>query len=312
MKNADLLHSYAVFVAVCTLFLIFAGGLVTSTGSGLAVPDWPLSFGQVFPEMEGGVAYEHGHRMVAAFVGLLTLALAIWLWKSERRRWVRRLGTLAVVAVMLQGGLGGATVLLQLPLATSVAHAALAQIFLCLTTAIAVATSSEWKTPREFVEAAGHGAARTLALVAIGAIYLQILLGALMRHMAGGLAIPDFPLSFGRLAPPFLTAPVFFNYAHRIVGLIVIVSAILFVRAALKSSGVGKTLRHPALVLMGSLTIQIALGAIAIWSRKAPLPTTFHVAFGALTLAVCLWLAMNAFRFLPPVKLEGEMNRAAA
>lgn len=312
MRIANLLHSYAVFVAVCTLLLIFAGGLVTSTGSGLAVPDWPLSFGQVFPEMEGGVAYEHGHRMAAAFVGMLTLILAVWLWKCEQRRWVRRLGILAVAAVMVQGGLGGATVLLQLPLATSVAHAALAQVFLCLTTAIAVLTSSGWRTPREFVDVAGNRTTRALAIVAVAAIYLQILLGALMRHMAGGLAIPDFPLSFGRLAPPFLTAPVFFNYAHRIVGLIVIASVILLARSVLRLSGFGKTLRYPALVLVGSLTVQIVLGAVAIWSRKAPLPTTFHVAFGALTLAVCVWLAMTAFSVLPPMSLERELERVGA
>ena len=131
MKDSPWLHRFATLVAVCTLLLIFIGGLVTSTGSGLAVPDWPLSYGQVFPEMVGGVAYEHGHRMAAATVGLLTVVLALWLWNREPRKWVQRLGVGALITVVCQGILGGITVLFLLPTAVSVSHAALAQIFLC-------------------------------------------------------------------------------------------------------------------------------------------------------------------------------------
>jgi len=108
MNTSRNLHRFAVCVALCTLLLIFAGGFVTSTGSGLAVPDRPLSFGQVFPERKGGVAYEHGHRMAAALVGFLTVVLAIWLWKRQPRGWVRLLGALSVLAVVAQGILGGA------------------------------------------------------------------------------------------------------------------------------------------------------------------------------------------------------------
>ncbi|MCI0410935.1 MAG: COX15/CtaA family protein, partial [Acidobacteria bacterium] len=119
------LHRFAVFTALSTLLLVLAGGLVTSTGSSLSVPDWPLSFGQVFPKMEGGVFYEHGHRMIAASVGLLVSVLMVWLLKSEPRRWVRRLGVAAFLAVVAQGVLGGITVLFKLPLLVSMGHACL-------------------------------------------------------------------------------------------------------------------------------------------------------------------------------------------
>src|SRR5205809_4677017 len=110
-RAASGLHRFAVATSGATLVLPFIGGLVTSTGSGLAVPDWPLSFGQVFPPMVGGVLFEHGHRLVAAMVGCLTIALALWTVLREPRPAVRALGLLMLVAVVLQGVLGGATVL---------------------------------------------------------------------------------------------------------------------------------------------------------------------------------------------------------
>src|SRR5689334_15853122 len=121
------LHRFALVTSFCTLFLLVAGALVTSTGSGLAVPDWPLSFGQIFPPMKGGVFFEHGHRMIAASVGLLTTALAFLLWRFETRPSVRKLGLIAAGLVVVQGLFGGMTVLLRLPVAVSVAHACIAQ-----------------------------------------------------------------------------------------------------------------------------------------------------------------------------------------
>src|SRR5262252_8567588 len=126
--------------AGATLVLIFVGALVTSTGSGLAVPDWPLSFGQVFPAMVGGVLYEHGHRLAASTVGLLTLVLAVWVVVAEPRAGVRGLAVAMLVAVILQGVLGGVTVLYKLPLAVSVTHACLAQTFFCLAVTMVVVT----------------------------------------------------------------------------------------------------------------------------------------------------------------------------
>jgi heme a synthase len=306
------LHRFAVLVAVCTLILVFVGGLVTSTGSGLSVPDWPLSFGKLFPKMTGGVAYEHGHRMAATLVGILTLILAAWLWRREPRKSVRQLGFLAVLAVVAQGVLGGMTVLFRLPTVLSVAHAAVAEIFLCLTVAIAASTSPGAREPRRQVEDYGAVSLRALGIITTAAIYLQILLGALMRHTAAALSIPDFPLSYGRLIPPFFNAQIFFNYAHRISGLIVIFLVLWLSGRVLKMPRHETSLRTPGLILLASLVVQVVLGAITIWSGRAPLPTTLHVVCGALTLALSLLVTINAFRtFLPwPVSRQGQAAAA--
>src|SRR5258708_7667249 len=119
------LRAYSAFMAVATFLLVIAGGMVTSTGSALAVPDWPLSFGQVFPKMEGGVFYEHGHRLIAATVGLLTIILAVWLWRKAEEPLLRNAGWIAVGLVCAQGILGRVTVLLKFPAVSSVGAACL-------------------------------------------------------------------------------------------------------------------------------------------------------------------------------------------
>src|SRR3954463_15523843 len=109
------LHAWSIVLAACTLVLVVAGALVTSRDAGLSVPDWPLSYGKLMPPMEGGVRYEHSHRMVATTVGLLTIVLAVWLWRIDPRRWMRRLGLVALAVVIAQGLLGGMTVIFMLP-----------------------------------------------------------------------------------------------------------------------------------------------------------------------------------------------------
>src|SRR5256885_3897124 len=137
-------HRFALLVAVATFFLIIAGANVTSHDAGLAVPDWPLSFGKFFPKMVGNLFWEHGHRLVATTVGMLTIVLVIYILSKEKRQWVRRLGIFALLAVVAQGLLGGLTVKLMLPLAVSSAHATLAQLFFCTTVSLAVVTAPSW------------------------------------------------------------------------------------------------------------------------------------------------------------------------
>src|SRR5437660_7165473 len=137
-------HRFAVFVACATFFLIIAGANVTSHDAGLATSDWPLSNGQVFPKMVGNLFWEHGHRMVATAVGLLTIALAVYIQAREPRAWVKRLAWCALGAVIAQGLLGGLTVKLNLPLIVSAAHATLAQLFFLITVSLAVFTSPRW------------------------------------------------------------------------------------------------------------------------------------------------------------------------
>jgi len=286
------LHRFAVLTAGATFVLLFIGGLVTSTGSGLAVPDWPLSFGMVFPPMVGGVLFEHGHRLAASAVGVLTVALALWTVVGDQRPAVRALGLLALLAVVLQGVLGGVTVLYKLPLAVSVTHACLAQVFFCLTVMLAVLTGTGWSAPR-----ARHAPASLPVLTGVttALVFVQLVLGALMRHMGAGLAIPDFPLAFGRLVPPLVTPHITVHFAHRI-GALVVTVAVATTVAGLLRSGRDPWLRRPALLATGLVVLQVTLGALTIWSRRAVLPTTLHLTVGAALLATCLVLTLRASR----------------
>jgi cytochrome c oxidase assembly protein subunit 15 len=293
-----LVHRLAAVLAGATLILIFVGGLVTSTGSGLAVPDWPLSFGGFFPRMVGGVFYEHGHRMVAAAVGFATLLLAMVAWRFERRRTVRRLAFAAIATVVAQGLLGGLTVILLLPPAVSVAHACLAQAFLCLTVALAVVSDPRW----DGATALPRRPYPNLAAVACGttaAVYVQLILGAVMRHTGAGLAIPDFPLAFGGLVPPFERPGVAIHFAHRLgaVGVAALVAwSVFIVRTHYAAE---RALARPAR-LAGLLVIaQVSLGALTVWTGKAVLPTTAHVAVGAALLATTFALALRSVRLVP-------------
>jgi cytochrome c oxidase assembly protein subunit 15 len=306
------LHAYAVIVAAATGCLLFVGGLVTSTGSGLAVPDWPLSFGQVFPQMTGGVLFEHGHRLAASSVGVLTVILAVWLARAEPRRWVRRLGIWAAVAVVAQGALGGLTVLLKLPVAVSVAHAGVAEVFFCLTVTIALVTSRGWLEAADLIPDGAAPSLATLSAFTVGVTYVQILIGALMRHSGAGLAIPDFPLSFGRLVPSLDSPLVLYAYTHRVGALVVTAGALWTAARILRRHAGVPALRGPALILVVLIGWQIFLGAAIIWTRKAVMPTTMHVVSGASVLATSLVIALRARRHLSPAAVRAPVRAGAA
>ena len=287
-------HRFAVFTAACTLALIFVGGLVTSTGSGLAVPDWPLSYGMLMPPMVGGVFFEHGHRMVATFVGLLTTVLAVWTARSEPRAGVRRLAWAALATVIAQGILGGITVKFLLPTPVSVTHACLAQTFFCVAIALAYSTS------REYLDASGPREDRAnvgpAGAVATGVVFLQLALGAVMRHTGAGLAIRDFPLAAGRLIPPFDAPGVAVHFAHRVGALLVLAAVVHLMLHALRSGE--RRLLRTAGVAVALVLVQIALGGATVLSGRAVVPTTAHVTVGAAILGTC-WLAtLRAFRLL--------------
>lgn len=293
------LHRYAVLVCASTFFLIFAGGLVTSTDSGLAVPDWPLSFGQVFPEMEGGVFYEHGHRMVAAAVGLLTIGLYLWSLLGRERGTVRLLSGIALGAVVLQGLLGGLTVLMKLPPAVSVSHACLAQAFLCMTVALAAMTGRTWAArPRALREEAAVPL-RALAIGTCTAVYAQLILGAVMRHLKAGLAIPTFPLAFGKIWPPLPNAAVRIHFAHRLWAVVVVALVAWLVARIVRAHRDEALLLRPALILATLTAAQVILGAFTVWTAKAVMPTTFHVLTGAMVLGASFLIAMRSHRLSP-------------
>ncbi len=293
------LHRFAVFTAAATLGLIVAGGLVTSTESGLSVPDWPTTYGQnmfTFPlsKMVGGIRFEHTHRLIASTVGFLTIILATWLARREPRRWVRRLGFFALGAVVAQGLLGGLTVLLFLPPAVSVAHACLAQTFFCLTVAIAVVTSPRWRdrAPASVRAALAADPVARIAAATGAVVFLQLLLGAVMRHEKAGLAIPDFPLALGKVIPPLTSFPVAIHFAHRVGALVVATFVALCVVRAFRSGRPGA--KKAALWMAGLVLAQITLGAAAVLTGKAVIVTTAHVATGALLLGSTIAFAISS------------------
>jgi len=298
------LHRYAVVLAAATLCLIFIGGLVTSTGSALAVPDWPLSFHRFFPPMRGGVLFEHGHRMVAGTVALLTIGLALWAWRREPRRYVRMLALSAVLLVIVQAVLGGLTVLLLLPLALAVSHAACAQAFFCLTVALALITNPRWESYHRVASSEDWPRLPALAALTTAIVYCQILIGAVMRHMGAGLAIPDFPLNFGHLVPPLDSPDVAINFAHRVGAVVVSIFVLWTVVWVLRGYREVAQLRRLGLALVGLLALQITLGAITVLGRRPVIPTTAHVAVGAALLATCLALTLRAYRLIEAPALE--------
>lgn len=293
------LHRFAVVTVSATLLLIIAGGLVTSTESGLSVPDWPTTYGHnmfTFPlsGMVGGIRFEHTHRLIASGVGMLTVVLAIFLARREPRRWVRFLGYGALAVVVAQGLLGGLTVLLLLPTSVSVAHACLAQTFFCLTVAIAVVTSPRWAetTLADLRAALSRNALARITLTTVAAIFLQLLIGAVMRHTKAGLAIPDFPLAFGRLVPPMTSFAVAIHFAHRVGAVVVALLVGVCAVGAFRSPRPG--LRKAAVWLCLLSAVQVALGAATVLSGRAVGFATAHVAVGALLLAGTLVLCLSS------------------
>ena len=286
-------HRFALLVACATFFLIIAGALVTSHDAGLATSDWPLSNGQFFPKMVGNLFWEHGHRLVATTVGLLTIGLVIFLFAKEERSWVRRLGLVALAGVIAQGLLGGLTVKLMLPLAVSTAHATLAQLFFCTTVSLAVFTSSSWIKNRPTIEEQGSLAVRYVCAAAAVTIFLQLVIGATLRHSATW----DKPLPTDLL----LT-----HVCGAIAVTILLGSAALMI---LRRHHSETFLVRPAKVALLLLALQLCLGVAAYLTRVAspndPQPlnpmvgvTVAHVACGALVFATTIVLTLRAFKVL--------------
>ena len=276
-------HRYALFLTACTFLLLIAGALVTSNEAALSVPDWPLSYGTLTPPMVGGIRYEHMHRVIAAAVGLLTIVLAVLLWRKEERRWVRWLGVAAVGAVIAQGILGGLTVLLNLHYGIPVAHACLAQIFFGAVISIALFTSRWWVTDRLRFEDRGSPSIHAVALLNAGAIFLQVVFGAGFRHKD----IPIWPHLLGAGA---VTASVMWTAA--------------ILRRRFEAS---REIRVARLLLHSIFGTQLLLGIGAWWSRistaDAPQPmpvmiafTVAHTVVGALTLACSVVVVLLCYR----------------
>lgn len=281
------------FAASVTFLLIIAGALVTSNDAGLSVPDWPTSFGSLYkiPHLVGGVKFEHTHRMIAQFVGFLSIILAIWTWRADPRRWMKWLGVSALGLVIAQGILGGLTVLFYLPPAISSAHAALAQTFFCVVALIAVFTGRDWVEEVPLVEIdRERPSLYTLVRFSIFVLYVQLILGAMFRHH--GLSWWPHVLNAATVA---------------------VVLTWTSIRALTRYSGLD-AVRRPAITLLALLIAQLCLGFVAFLTRVAwghdavqpelpmVLSTVAHVSVGALLLATTAVLAAQVWRHVPVVE----------
>ena len=310
------LHRFACLLGLTTLSLVALGGVVTTKGVGMAVPDWPTTYGEnmfLFPPSKwiGGIFYEHTHRLLASWVGLLTLVLAVWLWRKESRRWLRWLGVAAVVAVVVQGLFGGSRVVFDehgLGTEFGILHAALAQLFFLLLCSIALFTSQGWCTGRfGRILPASAVVLRRWFGVTTGLILVQLIFGATMRHQHAGLAVPDFPLAHGRLWPATddasiqsynsrrleaagerpITAPhVAVHMLHRILGFVLLLAIVSCAVLARRGAPAGSWVRRGTALWVWLAVVQVTLGVLSILSQRKVDVTTAHVALGALTFAL--------------------------
>jgi cytochrome c oxidase assembly protein subunit 15 len=335
------LHRFAWFTSIATLFLICSGGMVTSKGVGLAVPDWPTTFGYnmfLFPVSKwvGGIFFEHTHRLIASTVGFLTIILSIWIWRADSRRWMRNLGWVALGAVILQGVLGGLRVTMMKD-EIGIFHALLAQAFLGMLIVITLATSRLWErlvgTARCAVRDSDRASAvipRTsqrgvptrrlfrAVIVTTIVIYIQLGLGATMRHQHRDLSILDFPLAYGAVIPD--TSPtkldeinswrdaralsdvtafqIWLQLVHRFVAVLIAAGVIASMVLARKTGAEAGMLSRFTDAWFLLLACQVTLGAWVIWSNKAADVATTHVAVGATMFSLGVALSAICLRLL--------------
>ena len=331
-RGSGWLHRFALFTTIATLLLICSGGMVTSKGVGLAVPDWPTTFGYnmfLFPisKWVGGIFFEHTHRLIASIVGFMTIILAVWIWRADDRRWLRNLGFVALGAVIVQGVLGGLRVTL-LKDEIGIFHACLAQAYLGMLVMITLATSQLWRRitmvgtarcavrapldtppPAESRTPQRGAPTKTLTRVAICTtilIYLQLGLGATMRHQHRDLSILDFPAAYGAIIPDTSPAKlaeintwrearalsdvtsfhIWLQMTHRFVALIIATGVIASLFLSRRTGHDAGMLSRFSDIWFLLLACQITLGAWVIWSNKAADIATAHVAVGASMLAL--------------------------
>jgi cytochrome c oxidase assembly protein subunit 15 len=335
-RHNPALHRIALLTAAATLVLILAGGLVTSHQAGMSVPDWPNSYGYnmfLFPPRLwiGGIFYEHTHRLMGSVVGLLSIILAAWAWRTESRPWARRLAYAVLGMVILQGVLGGLRVVL-VTLNLAIVHACVAQAFFCLAALMAVVTSRWWLDAPDLSQtSSGGGKLVRLGVIAVAIIYAQLIAGAVMRHYEAGLAVTDFPLVYGKVLPPTndeqlrainrqrltaapiraaegeatlrynqATAPVtlgqiWIHVAHRL-GAVLVMGAVIALIVSVLRKHREAGLVWPAMWLSLLLAAQLTLGVLTVVLRKPADVASAHVAVGALTLMTTFVLTVRAMR----------------
>lgn len=316
--SMTVLRRFAKFLCLSVFFLIFLGGLVKSTESGLSVPDWPTTYGKfmfAYPlnEMTGGIKYEHTHRMLASIVGLMALGMCAMLLMSPAATWLKRLGIWAVVLVILQGILGGMTVIFLLPVWLSSMHGVLAQTLFLMTILLAYGLSIE-RGGRAPLKEQSDGRTLKTVVILTAMIYAQLIIANLMRHTESGLAIPDFPTMGGTLWPAMdkamldringwrfehnlndvTMAQVHLHFLHRLWA-VVILGIVFYLNSVVWKNCLDKPMVMKTVFLLNAAVVmQIVLGAAAVLAMKEPITTTCHVALGAAVLGLSFLLILRS------------------
>lgn len=325
-KNEKLVNRFAIILSFLTIVLISIGSLVTSTNSGLAVPDWPNTYGEnmfLFPPSKwiGGIFYEHFHRLVASAIGFLTIILTILLYKFEKQKFVKKLGITALALVILQGVLGGLTVLFLLPQAISVFHATIAQTFLSVLILISFFTSNYYKSNQLTIKKNNENRLLKLSFFSFGAVYLQLIFGAIMRHYKSGLASIDWPLMYGKIFPNideqsvliynqtlieknaklfsdnFLTRDqLIFHFIHRTWAFVVVILILTMIYNILKNKNLSSSIKKFSLTLNYIIFLQFILGILTVFTFKNFIIASLHVTFGAVTLSLTLVILLQIWK----------------
>ena len=298
-----MLHPRAYKVSVVwTLLLLFLGSIVHATESSLACPDWPTCFGSMVPEMTGGVFWEHLHRLVAGGLVLMWV-LATWLARRETgdRPWIFRASLAGVGLLLVQSVFGGLTVIYQLPDLVSTTHLTLAFSFLALATVLAAATHGSGSIevnapggsapPRLAGFAPGTGdRLRLYAALAAGSVFVQSVLGALVRHTDGGLSCPDVPLCLGQVVPPLVNIQIQSHFFHRVMALVATAAVVGLTLWVLRAQ-VPDRVRRWTLASAVLLVVQVALGIASVLTFLAVPPVSLHTLVTALLLVTLTALA---------------------
>lgn len=321
-----LLAWFSLFALLWTILLLKAGGFTTSIRAGMVFLDWPLSNGSINPEgwlRNRDMFAEHSHRLLGQLVGFLVLVIFGWLLLREERRWVRLTGAAALALVIVQGLVGGARVRFDslntqadsniVALIFQVIHACLAQITFCVLATIALALSRSWIRNRAGLREPVGRATRIAGFVAFGSLFLQLFLGAMVRHNYAALAIPTFPWSGpeNTILPPAWTFPITIHFLHRVGGVLVSVALSVFAWKLWVSPATGRGVRLGAAALIVMLVGQITLGALTVLTLRNEYVATLHMLLGAFMLAAT-WVLTFACHRLPPTAAEPEERRAPA
>lgn len=316
--------------------LILMGALVTSHDAGLAVPDWPTSYGEnmfLYPpsKWKGIIFYEHFHRLYASVVGMLTVVLVAWTLLVEKRRWVKIFTCAALAAVIIQGLLGGLTVLYRLPTAVSSAHGVLGQTFFVCALIIAYSHSLELGAlRRENFSAEARLFVRhhySWALCIVAMVYIQLIIAAIMRHSGAGLAFVDFPThagswipAFGAEAlekanqlrtiyhlPPVESFHLFFHALHRVMAYLILPAIYHLSWRMIKAPECPSILKTSGFILTAIVSIQLMLGIATVASIRSPWVTSIHVLGGALLLAFSVFCTLRVWAIVHPLS-ENRRN----